>query len=182
MPVFASHCRSWRGCDSMNSQIGGADGPFPSWLQGKSVLRARIADRTEDRILSPRKTGATKKKPKPPASREPALLSRILNSLDDDKAEHIVTIDLEGRTSLADVLVIASGRSQRHVTATAEHLARRLKEAGYGTRPVGGLAGGDWVVVDAGDVIVHVFRPEVRTYYDLEGMWSVEEPRRAAAH
>ncbi len=89
---------------------------------------------------------------------------------------------MEGRSSLADAIVIASGRSSRHVTAIAEHLARRLKEAGYGTRPVGGLAGGDWVVVDAGDVIVHVFRPEVRTYYDLEGMWSVEEPRRAVAH
>jgi ribosome-associated protein len=133
--------------------------------------------------LSPKKKVAAKKTPKTPASpKEPALLSRILNSLDDDKAEHIVTIDMDGRSSLADAIVIASGRSSRHVTSIAEHLARRLKEAGYGTRPVGGLAGGDWVVVDAGDVIVHVFRPEVRTYYDLEGMWSVEEPRRAAAH
>jgi ribosome-associated protein len=113
---------------------------------------------------------------------EQTLLSRILISLDDDKAEHVVTIDMDGRSSLADAIVIASGRSARHVSSIAEHLARRLKEAGYGTRPVGGLAGGDWVVVDAGDVIVHVFRPEVRTYYDLEGMWSVDEPTRAAAH
>lgn len=118
----------------------------------------------------------------PIAHREPALLDRILKSLDDDKAEHIVTIDLKGRSSLADVIVIASGRSQRHVTAIAEHLARRLKEAGCGARRTSGLEGGDWVVVDAGDVIAHVFRPEVRTYYDLEGMWSVEEPRRALAH
>lgn len=120
-----------------------------------------------------------------PASKrpkEPDLLSRILKSLDDDKAEEIAVIDMKGRSSLADALVIASGRSQRHVTSIAEHLARRLKEAGYGTRPLGGLAGGDWVVVDAGDVIVHVFRPEVRAYYDLEGMWSVEEPARAIAH
>ena len=137
---------------------------------------------SEDPILSPRRTGATKKAPKVSAGRKATLLSRIITSLDDDKAEHIVTIDMDGRSSLADAIVIASGRSQRHVTAIAEHLARRLKEAGYGTRPVGGLESGDWVVVDAGDVIVHVFRPEVRTYYDLEGMWSVEEPRRATAH
>ncbi|HEX3666310.1 MAG TPA: ribosome silencing factor [Rhizomicrobium sp.] len=113
---------------------------------------------------------------------EPSLLSRILVSLDDDKAEDIVTIDLEGRSSLADSIVIANGRSQRHVSAIAEHLARRLKEAGYGTRPVDGLGSGDWVLVDAGDVIVHIFRPDVRAYYDLEGMWSVKEPARAAAH
>jgi ribosome-associated protein len=92
-----------------------------------------------------------------------------------------VTIDLGGRSALADALVIASGRSARHVSAIAEHLARRLKEAGYGTRPVTGAGQGDWALVDAGDIIVHVFRPEVRDYYDLEGMWSVDEPERATA-
>jgi ribosome-associated protein len=79
-----------------------------------------------------------------------------------------------GRSSLCDAVVIASGRSTRHVMAIAEHLSRRLKENGYGTRPVTGAGQGDWVLVDAGDVIVHVFRPEVRDYYDLEGMWSVQ--------
>ena len=115
------------------------------------------------------------KKKKVPAPKAPAseLMSRILASLDDDKAEQVVTIDLEGRSSLADAVVIASGRSSRHVASIADHLARRLKEGGYGTRPVNGAAQGDWVLVDAGDVIVHVFRPEVRDYYDLEGMWSV---------
>jgi ribosome-associated protein len=92
-----------------------------------------------------------------------------------------VTIDLEGRSSLCDAIVVASGRSQRHVASTAEHLARRLKEAGYGTARVEGLPQGDWVLVDAGDVIVHLFRPEVRAYYDLEGMWSVEEEARTAS-
>jgi ribosome-associated protein len=141
---------------------------------------------TEDRIPT-RKTGASRAPTKIVAHRattqheEQSLLSRILVSLDGDKAEDIVTIDLEGRSSLADSIVIANGRSQRHVSAIAEHLARRLKEAGYGTRPVDGLASGDWVLVDAGDVIVHIFRPEVRAYYDLEGMWSVKEPARAAA-
>jgi len=125
------------------------------------------------------KTPAAKKavSSKPAAAKKAApqsdLLKRILASLEDDKAENIVTIDLEGRTALCDAAVIASGRSSRHVAAMAEHLARRLKESGYGTRPVNGQAQGDWVLVDAGDVIVHLFRPEVRDYYDLEGMWSV---------
>jgi len=105
----------------------------------------------------------------------------VLTSLDADKAEDIVTIDLKGRSSITDALVIATGRSSRHVASIAEHLARKLKEAGYGTRPLDGVSQGDWALVDAGDVIVHVFRPEVRTYYDLEGMWSVKEPRRATA-
>ena len=117
----------------------------------------------------------TAKQPAASTAKKPQsdLLKRILASLDDDKAENIVTIDLEGRTALCDAAVIASGRSSRHVGAMAEHLARRLKESGYGTRPVSGQAQGDWVLVDAGDVIVHLFRPEVRDYYDLEGMWSV---------
>jgi ribosome-associated protein len=108
------------------------------------------------------------------AAPETELLKRIRTSLEDDKAEEIVTIDLAGRSSLCDAVVIASGRSSRHVMSIAEHLARRLKEEGYGTRPVNGAAQGDWALVDAGDVIVHVFRPEVRDYYDLEGMWSVQ--------
>lgn len=116
------------------------------------------------------------------AKAQSELVSRIVKSLDDDKAEDIVTIDLEGRSSLADALIIATGRSSRHVASIAEHLTRKLKEAGYGTRPIDGASQGDWVLVDAGDVIVHIFRPEVRSYYDLEGMWSVDEPPRRAAN
>lgn len=130
----------------------------------------------------PKKAPARKKAPatkKPAAPRkipapQSALLDRIKASLEDDKAEDIVTISLADRSSLCDAVVIASGRSTRHVMSIAEHLARRLKETGYGTRPVTGAGQGDWVLVDAGDVIVHVFRPEVRDYYDLEGMWSVQ--------
>lgn len=113
------------------------------------------------------------------AAAQTDLLKRIVASLDDDKAENIITIDLEGRSALCDAAVIASGRSSRHVAAIADHLARKLKEAGYGSRPISGAGAGDWVLVDAGDVIVHIFRPEVREYYDLEGMWNVGAPAKA---
>jgi ribosome-associated protein len=116
-----------------------------------------------------------------PPAQDTSLLERILKSLDDDKAEDITTIDLTGRAAFCDAIVIATGRSSRHVASMAEHLARRLKEAGYGTRPVDGARQGDWVLVDAGDIVVHLFRAEVRTYYDLEGMWSVDDRPRARA-
>jgi len=134
---------------------------------------------------APKKTKkAVPEKPSAVTATQPvdaALLDRIRASLEDDKAENIVTIDMAGRSSLADAIVVASGRSSRHVASIAEHLARRLKDAGYGTRPVNGAQQGDWVLVDAGDVIVHIFRPEVRDYYNLESMWSVEEPKRNRA-
>jgi ribosome-associated protein len=131
--------------------------------------KKKPASKPTKKVVEKKTVKAVARKPAPQSE----LLSRILTSLDDDKAENIVTIDLEGRSALCDAAVIASGRSSRHVSAMAEHLARRLKEGGYGTRPVNGQAQGDWVLVDAGDVIVHLFRPEVRDYYDLEGMWSV---------
>jgi len=112
---------------------------------------------------------------------EPALLARIQSSLEDDKAEDLVTIDLTGRSALTDALVLATGRSARHVGALAENLARRLKEWGFGTARIEGLPQGDWVLIDTGDVVVHVFREEVRAYYDLEGMWSVDESVRRDA-
>lgn len=90
-----------------------------------------------------------------------------------------MTIDLAGRSSLADAIVVATGRSVRHVASLAENLARRLKEAGYAKAHIEGLPQGDWVLVDAGDVIVHLFRDEVRAYYDLESMWAVEEKKPA---
>lgn len=99
------------------------------------------------------------------------LLARILSSLDDDKAEDVIPIDLRGRSAMADYMVICSGRSSRQVGAIAEKLVDRLREE-FGRRSkIEGKDQGDWVLIDTGDVIVHVFRPEVREFYQLEKMW-----------
>jgi ribosome-associated protein len=111
--------------------------------------------------------------------RAAALESLILKRLDDEKAQDIVFIDLKDKSSVADGMVVASGRSHRHVGAMADHLLRALKEAGYGKARVEGLPHCDWVLIDAGDVIVHLFRPEVRTFYNIEKIWSVEPPHRS---
>lgn len=108
------------------------------------------------------------------------LLKAVLAQLEDDKAENIVAIDLEGRASYADVMVVASGRSARHVASTADHLAERVKADGFGRAVVEGEKTGDWAIIDCGDVVVHLFRPEVREFYDLESMWSAAEGVRAA--
>ncbi|MHA1134316.1 MAG: ribosome silencing factor [Alphaproteobacteria bacterium] len=104
------------------------------------------------------------------------LLKVVLDTLDGSKAEDIVVVDLKGKTSIGDHMVIASGRSQRHVGALADHLIKKLKDEGYGRARVEGLPQGDWVLIDAGDVIVHLFRPEVRDFYNLEKMWSADRP------
>lgn len=105
-----------------------------------------------------------------------SLEAHILSRLDEDKAEEIVLIDLKGKSSVADSMVIASGRSHRHVGALADHLLRLLKDKGYGRARVEGLPNCDWVLIDAGDVVVHLFRPEVRAFYNIEKIWSVDAP------
>ncbi len=100
----------------------------------------------------------------------------VLDCLDDAKAEDVVSIDLAGKTSLGDHMVVASGRSQRHVGAIADQLARKLREEGFGRARIEGLPHCDWVLIDSGDVIVHIFRPEVRDFYNLEKMWSADRP------
>ncbi len=107
-----------------------------------------------------------------PEEQSAEILSIILNELDDDKAEDIVTIDLDGKSDIADAMVVASGRSQRHVGAMADKVMRKLKESGFGRAKVEGATACDWVLIDAGDVIVHLFRPEVRAFYNLERAWS----------
>jgi ribosome-associated protein len=104
----------------------------------------------------------------------------ILASLEDDKAEEIVSLNIRGKSSVADMLIVASGRSARHVSALADHVVRKLKEAGAGTVKVEGLPAADWVLVDAGDVIVHLFRPEVRAFYNIERIWTGATPSTTA--
>lgn len=105
-------------------------------------------------------------------------LAVVLESLDDSKAEDIVAIDVTGKTPLADHMVVASGRSHRHVGAVADRLLRDLKDAGAKGVRVEGLSSCDWVLIDAGDVVVHIFRPEVRSFYNLEKMWQMESASR----
>jgi len=117
-----------------------------------------------------------------PASASPAssqvaaepgsLLDLVLRSLDDDQAQDVITIPLEGKSSVADHMVIASGRSTRQVAAMAQKLAERIKHGGFGHVRIEGLPAADWVLIDAGDIVVHVFRPEVRSFYNLERMWA----------
>ncbi len=110
--------------------------------------------------------------PKPSGDNVDTLHALILHQLDEDQAQETISIPLAGKSSIADHMVIASGRSTRHVSAIAEKLAQRIKqEAGRQVR-VEGLPNADWVLLDAGDVIVHLFRPEVRSFYNLERMWS----------
>ncbi|MBR7621810.1 ribosome silencing factor [Phenylobacterium sp. 20VBR1] len=103
-----------------------------------------------------------------------ALEDLILARLDDDKAQDVVFIDLKGKSAVADGLIVASGRSHRHVGAMADHLLRALKDEGYGKVRVEGMPHCDWVLIDTGDVIIHLFRPEVRTFYNIEKIWSVD--------
>jgi ribosome-associated protein len=97
------------------------------------------------------------------------------------KAEDTVEIDLIGKTSIADTMIIASGRSHRHVGSIAERVLEALKERGFRSVRVEGLPACDWVLIDAGDVLIHIFRPEVRSFYNLEKMWGADRPRERVA-
>ena len=111
-----------------------------------------------------------------------ALHALVLRSLDDDQAQDVVTIPLGGKSSIADHMVIASGRSTRQVASMAQKLSERIKQELGRTVRIEGLPVADWVLIDADDVIIHIFRPEVRTFYNLERMWAFEEaPAPAAA-
>jgi ribosome-associated protein len=122
-------------------------------------------------------SSATPKRPAKPRQAKPKqssaqkLLTLAEKLLDDGKAEDIATIDLQGKSDIADFMLIATGRSQRQVMALAQRLTEGLKEAGCKHVSVEGMRHGEWVLIDAGDVVVHLFRPDTRAYYNLEKMW-----------
>jgi ribosome-associated protein len=115
-----------------------------------------------------------KKAPARAAATTPKIIDIVLKSLEDAKAEQTVAVDIAGKSSIADHMVVTSGRSNRHVGAVADQVVKSLHEAGYANPRVEGLPLCDWVLVDAGDVIVHIFRPEVREFYNIEKMWAVD--------
>lgn len=110
----------------------------------------------------------------PDPAPKPPLLDLIRTALDDAKAEDTVAIDITGKSSLSDHMIVTSGRSNRHVAAVADQVVRALKEAGYAKPRIEGLPAADWVLVDASDVIIHIFRPEVREFYNIEKMWAAD--------
>lgn len=118
--------------------------------------------------LNPENSGSVSDK----ATQLKQLQEVILTSLDEDKAEDVLCIDLEGKSSIADKMIIASGRSGRHVAALADHISKKVKELGFGKVKVQGLPNADWVLIDAGDIITHIFKPEVRAFYDIERIWA----------
>lgn len=120
--------------------------------------------------------GAPRAELLPEGQKPAALVQEIAHWLDEAKAEEVVTIDLAGKTSIGDFMVIATGRSDRHVGAIADQISRKLKEKGLSRVRVEGMEACDWVLIDTGDIIVHVFRDEVREFYNLEKMWSADRP------
>ena len=162
--------------------------PPPAWVFFHTRLDPRSATRIRaERLLQKVKETRPEVSPETtaiaaftPRRRQvlpaPELLRRIIDSLEDGKAEDIVTIDLAGKTTIADYMVVASGRSARQVASLTDHLEQALP----GRVAVEGKTQGDWVLIDAGDVIVHIFRPEIRAYYNLEKMWGSEMPEAEA--
>ena len=143
---------------------------------------ARATSPTERLTASSTPANTTPTSPPPNREAATALLAQVMAVLDDAKAENIVSIDLLGKSSIGDYMVITSGRSDRHVGAIGDQLLRKLKEQGVGRMRAEGMETCDWVLIDIGDVIVHIFRPEVREFYKLEKMWTGERPGDETAH
>ena len=160
----------------------------PSDPSGPIVPRKRAAPRKAPTPAIPAPPGTPRKKAavagpvkvtvKRPPVAEPSRLEQlqkvIVASLEDDKAEGIVTLDLEGRAAFTDRMVIATGLADRQISAMAAHLEEKLHEAGLKRVQIEGSAGSDWVLIDAGDIVIHLFKPDARTMYGLERMWGAE--------
>jgi ribosome-associated protein len=137
------------------------------------------AEKATEKAPAKRRAKVPAKAPSEPEIEIPSvdqILAMIETSLDDNKAEEIVTIPLAGKTSMADYMVVATGRSARQVGAMANHLAIKLKGDGKRAVAIEGQTAGDWVLIDCGDIIVHLFRPEVRSFYNIEKMWGMDLP------
>lgn len=150
-------------------------------LNSPGSRRGGATKRKDQDLATPALSRAAHRKPDS-VSRHPTAdetLRIVLARLDDMKAEDIVTINLAGKSSIADFMVVASGRSNRHVASVAEQVIKDLGQAHVARVRVEGLRQGDWVLIDAGDVVAHIFRPEVRDHYALEKMWSSARAQRA---
>ena len=140
-------------------------------------LRTRKDTNSNMRTAAETALAGTPPQELPPQGRSSeTLLKEVIAWLDDAKAEEIVTIDLAGKSSLGDFMIIATGRTDRHVGGIADQLRQKLKAAGLDNVRIEGMETCDWVVADAGDIIIHIFRPEVRDFYKLEKMWSADRP------
>ena len=146
------------------------------WSLTPSVLSELVLPKSQK---TPRKTSTQAAALKAQTDADKTL-NIILSRLDDMKAEETVTIDLRGKSAFSDYMIVTSGRANRHVGAIAENVAKGLKEAGIKNIHIEGLPNCDWVLIDSGDVIVHVFRPEVREFYNLERLWT-QGPKAATA-
>lgn len=139
-------------------------------------MKPKLAEAAEPTTLRKKTIAAGPKKPgvrrvKAEPSELDRLQSVITTSLEDDKAENVVTLDLAGKAMFCDRMVIATGLADRQITAMAQHLDEKLKEAGVRRVQIEGANGSDWVLIDAGDIVIHLFKPEARTTYALERMW-----------
>jgi ribosome-associated protein len=146
------------------------------WSLTPSVLSKSVLPKSQK---TPRKTSTEAAALKAQTDADKTL-NLILSRLDDMKAEETITIDLRGKSAFSDYMIVTSGRANRHVGAIAENVAKGLKEAGIQNIHIEGLPNCDWVLIDSGDVIVHVFRPEVREFYNLERLWT-QGPTAATA-
>ena len=148
---------------------------------GGKAIRRRAATRKGKAALPSPRVAVARKSPALPAATRPSpeeVLQIILARLDDQKATETIRIDLKGKTTIADYMVVTCGRSHRHVGAIADNVVEALQKRGVSRVRVEGLPHCDWVLIDANDVIVHVFRPEVRQFYSLEKMWTRARPAK----